>query len=165
MILSFQEVTQDRWSDFKKLFGARGACGGCWCMYWRIQRKDFDAQRGEKNKTAMKAIIDNGEVPGILAYHDNKPIAWCSLAPRKNFSVLSRSRILKPVDEQPVWSVVCLFIQKSYRRKGVSTAILNAGCDYARSQGAQIIEGYPVEPDPEKGIPDAFTWTGIAASY
>ncbi len=112
-------------------------------MYWRLRRKDFDAQRGEKNKIAMKAIVDSGEIPGILAYHDGKPIAWCSLA---------RSRILKPVDEQAVWSVVCLFIEKSYRKMGVASLLLEADCDFAALRSAKIVEGYPVEPDPTKGV-------------
>ncbi len=165
MTLSFKAVTKDTWTDLELLFGAKGACGGCWCMYWRLRRKDFDAQRGEKNKIAMKAIIDSGEIPGILAYNEGQPIAWCSLAPRETFSVLSRSRILKPVDEQAVWSVVCLFIEKPYRKMGVASLLLEAGCDFAASRGAKIVEGYPVEPDPIKGIPDAFAWTGIAASF
>lgn len=163
--LTFRSVKPDTWSDLESLFGEKGACGGCWCMYWRLRRKDFDAQRGELNKRAMKAIVDGGEVPGILAYKDGKPIAWCSFGPRENFKVLANSRILKPLDENPVWSMVCLFILKPFRRMGVSTEILLAACDHARSQGAHIIEGYPVDPDPVKGIPDAFAWTGIAVSY
>ena len=163
--LSFQPVTQKTWSDMELLFGKKGAWGGCWCMYWRIRRKDFTAQKGAENKAAMKAIVDSGEVPGILAYHEGMPIAWCSLAPREVFSVLANSRILKPVDDQPVWSVVCLFIQKPYRKTGVSTELLNAAGNYAAFWGAHILEGYPVEPDPIKGIPDAFAWTGIANSF
>jgi GNAT superfamily N-acetyltransferase len=164
--LSFKPVTKDRWTDLEALFGAKGACGGCWCMYWRLRRKDFDAQRGEQNKIAMRAIVDSGEIPGILAYNEEgKPIAWCSLAPREVFPVLANSRILKPVDDQPVWSIVCLFIEKSYRKMGVASALLDAAGNYASTQGAKIVEGYPVEPDPVKGIPDAFAWTGIAASF
>ncbi|MBW2193698.1 MAG: GNAT family N-acetyltransferase, partial [Deltaproteobacteria bacterium] len=119
MELSFKPLTRDRWDDFVALFGERGACGGCWCMLWRLTRKAFEAQKGEGNKRAMKAIVDAGEVPGILAYDKSRAVGWCAVAPRSSYPALSRSRILKPVDDNPCWSVACLFIDKSYRKKGV----------------------------------------------
>ena len=165
MKLSFKPLTRDQWDDFVFLFGERGACGGCWCMLWRLTRKQFDLQKGEGNKLAMKTIVDSGEVPGILAYHGNEAIGWCAIAPRKSYSALSRSRILKPVDGRTCWSVACLFIEKSYRKKGVSTALLRAASEYAKSQGAELVEGYPVEPRSDKDIPPAFAWTGIPAAF
>jgi len=87
----------------------KGACAGCWCMYWRLMQSDLDAKKGNGNKRAMKKIIGSGKIPGILAYSEGKPIGWCSVAPREDFSRLGNSRILKPVDEKSVWSVVYLF--------------------------------------------------------
>ena len=66
--LKFFPVTKDRWTDFETLFGERGACGGCWCMFWRLTRKEFDSQKGEGNRKAMKAIVESGKIPGILAF-------------------------------------------------------------------------------------------------
>ena len=105
---------------------------------------------------AMKVIVGSGEVPGILAYHDTKAIGWCAIAPRSRYSYLSRSRILQPVDNRACWSVACLFIEKSYRKMGVSTKLLRAATEYAKSQGTELVEGYPVEPKSDKGIPPAF---------
>jgi GNAT superfamily N-acetyltransferase len=163
--LLFQPLTADQWDDFVSLFGVRGACGGCWCMLWRLSRKQFESQKGEGNKRAMQDIVDSGEVPGILAYHNTQAIGWCAIAPRSSFTALSRSRILKPIDDRPCWSVACLFIEKSYRKKGVSTELLRAAAEYAKSQGADLVEGYPVEPKSEKDIPPAFAWTGIPKAF
>ena len=113
--IEFHPLTSDRWSDLETLFGERGACGGCWCMCWRVKRSKYEKQKGEGNRKAMKAIVDSGEVPGILAYAEGMPVTWCSVAPRGSFSALSHSRILKPVDEKPVWSIVCLFVEKRFR--------------------------------------------------
>jgi GNAT superfamily N-acetyltransferase len=165
MEISFKPLTIDQWDDFVSLFGERGACGGCWCMLWRLTRKQFELQKGDGNKLAMKAFVDAKEVPGILAYHDSEPIGWCAIAPRNSYSYLSRSRILKPVDNRPCWSVSCLFIDKSYRKKGVSTQLLRAATEHAKSQGAELVEGYPVEPKSEKDIPAAFAWTGIPSAF
>ena len=163
--LKFSTVNVDRWSDFERLFGPRGACGGCWCMLWRLPRKTFEAQKGLGNKKAMRAIIASGEVPGILAYDAHNAIGWCAVAPRGHYSALGRSRILKPVDERPCWSIACLFIEKTYRRQGVSVALLKAAASYAKSQGAELLEGYPVEPKADKAIPPAFAWTGVSNAY
>lgn len=134
-------------------------------MLWRLPKKQFDSQKGTGNKLAMKAIVDSGEVPGILAFHNKIAIGWCAVAPRSRFPALSRSRILSSVDDRPCWSVACLFVDKSYRKRGVSTELLRAAATYAKSQGANLVEGYPVEPKPEKDIPPVFAWTGITKAF
>ncbi|KKK66407.1 hypothetical protein LCGC14_2964400 [marine sediment metagenome] len=163
--LSFQPLTIDQWNDFVSLFGERGACGGCWCMLWRLTRKQFESQKGEGNKLAMNAIVDSGEVPGILAYHNTEAIGWCAIAPRSSYPALLRSRILQPIDDRTCWSVARLFIEKSFRKKGISTELLRTASEYAKSQGAELVEGYPVEPKSEKDIPPAFAWTGIPKAF
>jgi GNAT superfamily N-acetyltransferase len=94
----------------------------------------------------------------------SQPVGWCSIAPRVSFPKLERSRILKRVDDKPVWSVVCFFIAKSFRQKGVSVELLKAAVNYAVKQGAEIVEGYPVEP--KKGrTPNGFAYTGLVSAF
>jgi GNAT superfamily N-acetyltransferase len=162
--LKFQPVTSKRWKDLENLFGERGACGGCWCMLWRLPRAKWQQQLGEKNRKALKRIVDSGEVPGILAYSDGQPIGWCAVAPRETFQLLERSRIMGRVDEKPVWAVVCFFVSKPFRQKGMSIAMLKAAAEYARKKGAKIVEGYPVEPKKDR-MPDVFANTGLASAF
>ena len=162
--LKFLPVTPERWPDFKTLFGKRGACGGCWCMLWRLKRSEFEQHKGDNNKRAMKAIIIAGRVPGILAYHKGQPVAWCSVAPREQFSALERSRILKRIDHQPVWSFSCLFVDKNHREKCVSVQIATAAVDYVAGKGGRIVEAYPVDPKNDRS-PPVFVWTGLAAGF
>lgn len=161
---TFHPLTSDRWSDFEKLFGPRGACGGCWCMYWRLSRPQFEDQHGELNRRNMKALVDSGIIPGILAYAGEEPIGWCSIAPREEFPTLARSRILKPVDDQTVWSVVCFFVARGQRKKGLTVQLLRAAIEFARSKGAKVIEGYPVESKDGKS-PDVFVYTGLSSAF
>ncbi len=162
--LRFHPLTAGRWSDFERLFGERGACGGCWCMWWRLTGKQFEAGKGEPNRRAMRELVAAGEVPGILAYAGDEPVGWCALAPRERFARLARSRILAPVDERPVWSVVCFFVHKRYREQGVSVALLEAAVEHARGCGAGAVEGYPVEPRKDRA-PAIFVYTGLAAAF
>ncbi|HYP18914.1 MAG TPA: GNAT family N-acetyltransferase [Chloroflexia bacterium] len=149
----------NNWPDLERVFGVRGACAGCWCMWWVLPRKQYDAQKGEANKQALRARVAAGEVPGLLGYIGDEPVAWCAVQPRQAYPALERSRTLARVDEQPVWSIVCLFVARKYRRKGISTLLLASGVEHAGQHGASIVEGYPVEPRSEK-MPDAFAWTG-----
>lgn len=133
-------------------------------MWWRLKRSQFEKQKGEENRKALKKIVDSGEIPGLLAYANGQPIAWCSVAPRETFPVLERSRTLKRIDDQPVWSVVCFFVAKPFRRKGLTVKLLRASLEYAKEHGARIVEGYPVEPK-KTSIPDAFAFTGLVSVF
>jgi GNAT superfamily N-acetyltransferase len=133
-------------------------------MFWRIPRKRYEAQKGQGNKRAFKAIVDAGKKPGVIAYAGKEPIAWCALAPRNECIGLANSRILQPVDEKPVWSISCLFVKKEYRRKGVSAEILKAAVEFAGRRGAQTVEGYPVEPSSQK-MADPFLWHGTVSAF
>jgi GNAT superfamily N-acetyltransferase len=157
-------VTPARWRDLEKLFGPRGACAGCWCMYWRLAHSQFKKQQGAANKRAFKRIVDSGGTPGLLAYVGGEPVGWCAVAPREVFSKLEGSRILAKVDDQAVWSIVCFFVLKEFRRQGVSIELLRGAVDYARRRGAKIVEGYPVAPKTHP-MPDAFAWTGFETAF
>ena len=157
-------LTKDRWPDFENLFGEKGACGGCWCMLWRLKRSQFDRQKGEGNRRAMKSIVASGEPPGILGYIDHTPVAWCSVAPREKFPALQRSRVLKRIDDQPVWSISCFFVHKHHRGKGVSICMAEAVVEYVRQCGGNLVEAYPVEPKKDRTAP-AFAWTGLASAF
>ncbi len=162
--LRFLPLTRSRWRHLETLFGERGACGGCWCMFWRLARSRFESQKGAGNRRAFKKLVDTGALPGILAYRDGQPIGWCAFGPRDAYPVLGRSRILKPVDGRPVWSVTCLFVARQHRRRGVTIGLLRAAAGHAARRGASILEGYPVEPSSGR-IPDVFAWTGLPSAF
>ena len=157
-------LTPERWSDLEALFGGKGACAGCWCMYWRQRHSEFLKLKGSGNRRAFRRIVSTGECPGVLAYAGKEPVGWCAIAPRETYVRLEGSRVLAPVDEKPVWSIVCFFIAKSHRRKGVTQELIRAATDFARQRGARIVEGYPVEPK-ERRMPDLFAYTGLASSF
>lgn len=162
--MKFLPLTKERWNDLETLFGKKGACGGCWCMWWRLKRKQFELQKGELNRKAFKKVVESGEVPGILAYIGKKPAGWCSFAPREKFILLENSKILKRVDDKPVWSIVCMFIDKNHREEGIASGIVEAAVKYAKKAGAGIVEAYPIEPKIGK-IPDVFAYTGVPSIY
>lgn len=162
--LKAYSLDSSKWNDFEELFGEKGACGGCWCMSWRLKKSQFDSQKGMGNKNAMKALVDNNEIIGVIAYIGEEPIGWCAVAPREKYIRLENSRVFKRIDDEPVWSITCLYLSKSCRRKGISTELIKAAINYCKLNEAKIVEAYPVVPYDEK-VPDAFLWTGIPASF
>lgn len=162
--LEFHPVTSDRWADLEQLFGPRGAMAGCWCMWFRIKRSEFEQKKGAGTKRMMKKIVNSGDVPGILAYDDGEPVGWCSIAPRDRFDSLNRSRTLKPVDEQPVWSIVCFYIAEGYRHSGMTQQLVEAAIEYAQGRGAKIIEAYPIEPKKDE-VPVFYAYTGFVSTF
>ena len=133
-------------------------------MWFRQTNKEFEAGKGKANRRAMKALVDAGEEPGILAYVDGEPAAWCALAPREGYGRLARSRILKPVDDEPVWSAVCFFVDRRYRGRQLTVGLLDAAAEHVRSRGGKLLEGYPVEPRKERA-PSVFMYHGLASAF
>jgi GNAT superfamily N-acetyltransferase len=160
---SFHPLTADRLPDLEALFGPRGACGGCWCMFWKQTRPEYLAGKGEPNRRAMRRQVGKGVVPGILAYDGDGVVGWCAVEPRAAFPRLARSRTLAPVDDAPAWSVPCFFVARRARGQGLTVALLEAAAEHARRGGGRILEGYPVEPRGRTA--DAFAYTGLASSF
>lgn len=162
--MEFHPLTPERFPALQALFGERGACGGCWCMAWRLESAEFNRGKGAGNRRALKKIVDSGEAPGILAYVDGAPVAWCAVAPRERYRRLARSRVLAPVDDELVWSIVCFFVARPWRRRGITSKLIEAATEHARRHGARVVEGYPVVT--RKGdLPDAFVWTGLPSAF
>jgi len=164
MTVEIHPLTPDRWQDFESLFGAHGAYGGCWCMFWRQTRKDFERLKGQENRALFKGLVDGGDMPGLLAYMDGQPAGWAAVAQRAQYPTMQRSRVIAPVDDEPVWSVSCFYIGKKYRRQGLTVALLKAAVRFAAERGARIIEGYPTDPG-DKAHVDAYVYTGLASAF
>lgn len=170
--LECHPVTPDRWSDLVGLFGQHGACGGCWCMWWRESRREFDREKGERNRRHLHALVDAGPPPGLLGYLAASPVAWVALAPRAAYPVAGRSRIARlPSDETDagearenhVWLISCLFVHRRHRRRGIATTMIEHAVAYAATRGADAVDAVPVEP--VSTLPDAFAFTGLPSSY
>lgn len=140
-------LTSDRWADLETLFGKQGAVGGCWCMWWRLDGRTFSANAGEANKTAFKTIVDQGQQPGLLGYLDDVAVGWISLAPRSEYNARfnSRSPVFKPLDDLPVWSILCFYVKPEFRNQAIARQMLSLTVDYARAQGIEWLEAVPLE--------------------
>jgi ribosomal protein S18 acetylase RimI-like enzyme len=169
MKLTVHPLTLDRWPDLEAVFNARGCsvARGCWCMAYRRSgaQKPLPAgrSRAEANRADLKALVDAGKSPGLIAYDGKIPVGWVSLAPREEFAKLKRSPVMKRVDDKPVWSVICFVVPSAHRGQGVAHALLRRAIAYARKRGASLIEAYPVDKPVRSNDNDM--WFGAKSMY
>ena len=166
--LEVRPLTTGRMRDLALLFGQGGDPKFCWCSWFRLRNVDFQSATAASNRTvlesAVKTTAADGRAPGLVAYRDGEPIGWVSLGPRDDYERLQHSKVLAPIDDRPVWSIVCFVVSKMARKQGVARALLNAAMDYAREHGATLLEGYPVETDGHR-VPAAHAYKGTVGMF
>jgi GNAT superfamily N-acetyltransferase len=166
--LVVRPITPADWEDIVRLFRENGACGGCWCMWWRVPKggKLWDSVKGPKNRESLRRLVGAGEVHAVMAYYDGEPVGWCSFGPSETFPRMDTIRALNHTRRAGTWSIVCFYIPAAWRRCGVASALLEAATQRAFALGARLVEGYPVEPRGPGGLaPAAFAWTGVPALF
>lgn len=156
-------ITPARFPDLERLFGPNGASCGCWCMWWRLPTARFRAGKGDGNRLALRRYVEAGHVPGLLAYDGRTAVGWIAVEPRASYPRLARSRNLAAVDDAPVWSITCFFVERKHRGLGVTRELIAAAAAHARAAGAVALEAYPYEPSPS--AVDASLFTGVPSTF
>ena len=168
MRVAIKPLTPDTWDDLVELFGRPGAsiARGCYCMCYRRSGKPERApgvSYSESNKRALKALVARGVVPGLVGYDNGRPIGWVSLGPREEYAKLERSPVMKAVDDKPVWSIVCFFVDREARHRGVAAAMLEGAIAWAKKKRVTLLEAYPCDK-PRRSVDD-FMWFGAKAMF
>jgi GNAT superfamily N-acetyltransferase len=147
--LEIRPLTAANFGDLATLFEEGGDPRWCWCTYFRFRGRSWSNSTLAGNRAALLDLAerDQGEhpAPGLVAYRDARVVGWVSLGPREDYERLAYSVVLAPLDETPVWSIVCFVVSRRSRGQGVAAALLEAGIDYAREKGATMLEAYPVD--------------------
>jgi GNAT superfamily N-acetyltransferase len=167
--LDFRPLTAKRIPDLATLFDQGGDPKWCWCSFFRIRGRDFTNSTGAENREVLAAAAVEGaragHAPGLVAYDDGAVVGWVSVGPRADYERLTFSKVLAPVDDRPVWSIVCFVVGRRSRGQGVARAMLDAAIDYARDHGATMLEAYPVDIPSGERIPSANTYAGTLPMF
>jgi len=156
----FHPVTPERLPDLARFSKSHGKFRYCSCMRWRLASADYKRSTKERRIAALDTLVQQETPVGVLAYRDGEPVGWVSIAPRETYAALERFKALPRIDDLPVWSVVCFFVDRNDRGKGLTLGLLRAAVAYAISQGVEIVEGYPVEPGAR-----LYTYMGSPATF
>ena len=168
-ILAIEPLTPDRLPDLASLFEGGGDPKWCWCAYYRVRSTDFSKASKSRHRGVMEGtVVENardGRAPGLVAYDGDEAVGWISIGPREDYERLAHSKVLAPVDEKPVWSIVCFVVGRRARGRGVAKALLQAGIGYARKHRARTLEAYPVEVPAGGRIPSADVYRGTLSMF
>ena len=163
-------LTAERWADLEIVFGGgRGDCGRCWCMYWRLPRRDFEASLGASAQRLFRQRVEAGPPPGLVAYRDGDPVGWVQVGPRADVPQWNGARRLTaptpdaPADDPRVWGISCFVTRSGRRRQGVAGALLAGAIDWARTNGARLLDACPVDADGRR--PPAALYHGVASTF
>jgi GNAT superfamily N-acetyltransferase len=167
--LDIRPLTPERLPDLASLFEQGGDPKWCWCAYFRIRGFDFSSGGKARHRSVMQAAVKDtaaeGRAPGLVAYEGKDAVGWISIGPRDDYERLAHSTVLKPIDDKPVWSIVCFVVGRQSRGRGVARALLDAGVDYARDHGATVLEAYPVDVVDGERIPSANVFRGTLTMF
>jgi GNAT superfamily N-acetyltransferase len=166
--LSLRLLDADDWPVVEDLFGDNGACGGCWCMWWRVPRggKLWQEAKGKKNRLAFRKLVQARQVHAVLAFDGQEPVGWCCFGPRSSFPRMERVKACRRDWSGSTWAIVCFYVPARHRRRGIASRLLQMARDEAFEKGASEVEGYPVTVAEEgKAVPGAFAWTGVPALF
>ena len=165
LVLDVRPLTPERMSDLAMLFDQGGDPKWCSCMYYRRRGMDFSNSTAASNRAGLGSIAGDDPPPGLIGYRDGQAIGWVSLGPRSGYERLVHSRVLAPVDDRPVWSIVCFVVGRAFRRQGVAAALLDAAIAHAREHGAVALEAYPADIAPGTRIASANAYMGTLAMF
>lgn len=152
-------VTPDRFEDFADVINRTRRANHCWCLSHRLRVSDIEALGGGSREQAMRRLCERDHPPGVVTYRDGEPVGWCNIGPRAEITRLTSSRLIRPVDDLPVWSIVCVVVRPGHRRRGVTGPLLAGAVAYVASHGAPAVEAYPVDPSGRMDPTMAFVGT------
>lgn len=144
-------LTADLWPDFEDLFGKQGACYGCWCTFFRMPPKARRDNSGADKKAFIKARIEEGPPPGLVAFEGDQAVGWMQIGPRADVPEWNNTaRSSAPLDraekaDPAVWAISCFFLRASARGAGLTHQLVAAGIDFARQNGAAKLDACPME--------------------
>ncbi|MFI5013066.1 MAG: GNAT family N-acetyltransferase [Hyphomicrobiales bacterium] len=152
--IAISPLTSERWADLEDLFGPeRGANSGCWCMWPRIARADYDAMPKADRKLAFRSIVRHGPAPGLLAYEHGQAIGWCAVGPRASFARFNSAKPSRPIesgdgpDAKLIYAITCFFVRNGHRRLGLTRRLAGAAVEFARMNGADAIDVCAIDAD------------------
>lgn len=152
-------VTPDRFEDFAEVINRNRRDNHCWCLSHRLRASEIEELGGGSRERAMRRLCEGEHPPGVVTYHDGEPVGWCNIGPRGEITRLANSRLIRPVDNLPVWSIVCVVVRSGHRRQGVTAPLIEGAVAYAAEHGAPAVEAHPVDPSGRMDLTMAFVGT------
>ncbi|GAA4354821.1 GNAT family N-acetyltransferase [Microbacterium rhizosphaerae] len=166
--ITIEPVTADRFADAEHALSGGGDGHSCQCQWWMITNAQWQGTSMEEREGMLRAEVDAGPPPALVAYVDGEAAGWVRVGPRTAQVRLARTRAFAesphPFDDPSVWAVSCFVVRREHRGSGLTAELLDAAVAYARAQGAKVVEAYPIDPTAADKRPNEL-YTGILSTF
>ncbi|WP_030528095.1 GNAT family N-acetyltransferase [Phycicoccus jejuensis] len=157
-------VTPDRFADFADVVNPNRRATHCWCLSHRLRQREIDELGDGSREQAARRLCERAVPPGVVTYRDGVPVGWCNIGARSDIPRLVHSTRIHPVDDVPVWSIVCVVVRGGHRRQGVTAHLIEGAVAWAAEQGAPAVEAHPVDPG-ERRMDLTMAFVGTRAMF
>lgn len=166
--ITIEPVTPDRFADAEHALSGGGDGRSCQCQWWMITNAQWQGTSQEERQGMLRAEVDAGPPPALVAYVDGEAAGWVRVGPRTAQQRIARTRAFAdsphPFDDESVWAVSCFVIRREHRGAGLTAELLDAALAYAADNGARVVEAYPVDPTAAKKRANEM-YTGILSTF
>jgi GNAT superfamily N-acetyltransferase len=135
---------EETWDAFARLVERHnGVFGGCWCTWFHTlhSEKTFTA---EGNHTLKKRLVEDDRAHAALVFDGDEAVAWAQFGPPAELpNIHHRKEYEENLDKLPDYRITCIFVDKKYRRKGVTAIALRGAIELIAQAGGGVVEGYP----------------------
>ncbi|MFL0566800.1 GNAT family N-acetyltransferase [Microbacterium sp. 179-I 1D1 NHS] len=149
--ISIEPARADRFADAEHALTGGGDGADCWCQWWMLAPKDFEATSVDERRERLRRDLSASVSSALIAYVNGEAAGWVKVSPRPDQPRLARTRNIQtspePMDDPAVWAITCFVVRKEHRSQGIASRLLDAAVDHARTHGARIVEGYPLDTD------------------
>lgn len=171
--ITIEPATADRFDDAQHALTGGGDGASCQCQWWTITNAEWQQTSRDERKEMLRDEIAAGPPPALIAYVDGEAAGWIRVGPRIRQARLPRTKEFtanseEPWEDESVWAVSCFVVRREHRGQGLNAKLLDAAIDYARANGARLIEGYPkeaVNPTTGKKTPSNELFRGAVSTF
>ena len=156
---NIKALSIETWTSFERLVEKHnGVWGGCWCTYFHLKPPEHE-RSSEANKRFKEKLVEEGKTHAALVFHEELCVAWCQFgSPQELPDIYHKKEVLSKT-MLPDWRITCFFVDKDYRRKGLSAIALEGALKLIEGMGGGVIESYPQDTQ-GKNAPSSFLYNG-----
>jgi GNAT superfamily N-acetyltransferase len=158
-------LSPDTWDAFARLAERHnGVWNGCWCTWFH----PYCAERGksaEGNRAIKQRLVNEGVAHAALVFDGDEAVAWCEYGtPEELPRIYHRKEYEATMDKLPDYRLTCFFVDRNYRRKGVSAVALRGALDLIAQAGGGVVEAYPHDTGGKK-MTASFLYNGTRSLF
>ncbi|HEX2152566.1 MAG TPA: GNAT family N-acetyltransferase [Acidimicrobiia bacterium] len=160
-----EPLSSDTWDAFERLVERHnGVWGGCWCLTYH-PRYPERGQSVEGNRALKQRLVSEDQAHAALVFDGDRAVGWCQYgSPEELPNISHRKEYEAGLIDLPDYRLTCFFVDRDYRRDGVSAVALRGALDLIAEAGGGVVEAYPYDIQAKK-VSASFLYNGTRGLF